>query len=48
MKPGMSTAQNNYQKHFGEIGTKIDEKYPQFAPTPPDSYRKGGVFERNT
>jgi hypothetical protein len=28
----MSNAQNIYQKHFGDIGTKIDEKNPQFGP----------------
>jgi hypothetical protein len=37
--PGMSNAQNIHQKHFGDIGTKIDEKNPQFGTAPIDPYR---------
>lgn len=32
----MSNAQNIYQKYFGDIVTKIDEKNSQFGPTPID------------
>ena len=32
MLPGMSSAQNIYRKKFGDIGTRIDEKNPQFDP----------------
>jgi hypothetical protein len=33
----MLNVQNIYQKHFGDIETKIDEKNPQFEP-PIDLY----------
>ena len=39
----MSNAQNIYQKTFGDIGTKIDEKNPQFGTPPIDPYRGGGL-----
>ena len=39
----MANAQNIHQKHFGDIGTNIDEKNPQFGTPPIDPYRRGGV-----
>jgi hypothetical protein len=42
---GMPNAQNIYQKHFSEIGTKIDGKNPQFGISPLDPYMEGGGLE---